>query len=558
MDDASATTAGEPVNRLFGLFCLVLAAAVISTACSDSGGSTPRPVEAAGKTVAMFSDLGSFHRQISTDVPDAQRYFDQGLRLTYAFNHTEAIRAFEEGARLDQRCAMCHWGVAFALGPNINEPMDAAVAPRAYEAAQKALELSAGASEVEQALIQALSKRYAAAPPGDRVALDQAFATAMADVARRFPNDLDVVTLHAEARMDLRPWAYWTMDGRPEPGTAELVGDLERVLAANPEHPGACHYYIHAVEAVAPEKAVPCADRLAALMPGAGHVVHMPAHIYIRVGRWADAITANEHAVHTDETYIADQRPTGYYPVAYYPHNHHFLSFAATMSGRSAQAIDSARDVVRSLPVDTVRKVPAVEPLLAYAHLTLVTFGRWDDVLNEPQPPSDLGFASALVQYARGVAFAAKQDRPSAEAALATVKAAATGATDPTGKAVLGIASEALAGEIAARTGRAAEAEAHFRAAMELEDGLSYMEPPNWYYPIRHSLGKVLLERGRATEAEALYRQDLKRFPENGWSLYGLVASLRAQGKNQEAMAVQERFDKVWHGADVQLTASRF
>lgn len=539
-------------------FGRVLAAALILTACSDTGGSVSHNAEPAGKTVPMFSDLGRFHRQISTDVPDAQRYFDQGLRLTYAFNHAEAIRAFEAGARVDQGCAMCQWGVALALGPNINEPMDAAVAPRAYEAAQKALELSADASEVERALIAAVAKRYAATPTDDRVALDQAFATAMAEAARRFPDDLDVVTLSAEARMDLRPWQYWTMDGQPEPGTVELVGDLERVLAANPDHPGACHYYIHAVEAVAPEKAVACADRLAALMPGAGHVVHMPAHIYIRVGRWADAIAANEHAVHTDETYIADQRPTGFYPVGYYPHNHHFLSFAATMNGRSAQAIGSARSVVRSLPVDTVRKVPVMEPLLAYAHLTLVTFGRWDDVLNEPQPPADLGFASALVQYTRGVAFAAKQDRTSAEAALAAVKTAATGATDPTGKAVLGIASEALAGEIAARTGRAAEAETHFRAAMVMEDGLSYMEPPNWYYPIRHSLGKVLLERGRAPEAEALYREDLKRFPENGWSLYGLTASLRAQGKNQEAMSVKERFDKVWQGADVHLTASRF
>jgi tetratricopeptide (TPR) repeat protein len=535
----------------------MLAAAVLLAACAERDGSAVPEAEAA-TAVPLFDNLGSYHRQISSEVPEAQQYFDQGLRLTYGFNHAEAIRAFEEAARLDPECAICWWGIGFALGPNINAPMDSASAVRAYEASQKALELSSDASEVERALIHALVERYAAVPPTDRAALDQAFATAMADVAQRYPDDLDVVTVYAEARMDLRPWMYWAKDGTPEPGTVELVADLERVIATDPNHPGACHYYIHAVEAVAPEKAMPCADRLAALMPGAGHIVHMPAHIYIRTGRWADAITANEHAVHTDETYIADQRPTGVYPVAYYPHNNHFLSFASTMIGRSALAISSARAVVQSLPVEIVRQVPPVEPLLAYAHLTLVTFGRWDDVLAEPQPPTDLAFATALVQYARGVAFAAKQDRASAEAALATVKATADGTQDPLGKAILSVAVSALAGEIAARNGQAAQAETHFRTAMEIEDGLTYTEPPYWYYPIRQSLGKVLLERGKAAEAEQVYRQDLVKFPENGWSLFGLAASLRAQNKAQEAAEVQARLDRVWQGADIQLTASRF
>ena len=540
------------MKRRFGT--LALALAILVTACSN-GDETAVSDQA---TVPLFTNLGSYHRPITTDVPEAQQYFDQGLRLTYGFNHDEAIRAFEEGTRLDPDCAMCYWGIAYALGPNINSPMDPAVAARAHEAAQKALELSGDASEVERALIEALAQRYAAAPPEDRAPLDQAYAAAMADVAQRFPDDLDVVTLYAEARMDLRPWQYWTMSGEPQEGTVQMVADLERVLAVDQNHPGACHYYIHAVEAVSPDRAVACADRLAALMPGAGHIVHMPAHIYIRVGRWADAITANEHAVHTDETYIADQRPTGAYPVGYYPHNNHFLSFAATMIGRSEQAIRTARAVVQSLPVDVVRQVPAVEPLLAYGHVTLVTFGRWDDVLNEPQPPSDLGFATGLVQYARGVAYAAKQDRTNADAALAAVQSAAEGVTDPTGKAVLNIASESLAGEIAARNGAPADAERHFRVAMEIEDGLIYMEPPFWYYPVRHSLGKVLLEQGKAAEAEALYREDLKRFPENGWSLFGLAAALRAQSKDQEAANVQQRFEQVWQGADVQLTASRF
>ena len=533
---------------------LAFIGAALMIACAQG-----EPENAPGAAaVPLFDNLGSYHREISTDVPEAQSYFDQGLRLTYGFNHDEAIRAFEEAARLDPSCAICYWGIAYALGPNINAPMDPAVIPRAHEAAQKAVELSADASDVERALIDALAKRYSPDASADRAALDQAFATAMADVAQRFPNDLDVVTIHAESRMDLRPWMYWTTEGQPEPGTTELVADLERVLAADANHPGACHYYIHAVEPVSPEKAVACADRLAALMPGAGHIVHMPAHIYIRVGRWADAITANEHAVHTDETYIADQRPTGSYPIGYYPHNYHFLSLAATMIGRSQQAISTARSVVQSLPVDVVRQVPPVEPLLAYAHLTLVTFGRWDDVLAEPQPPADLAFATALVQYARGVAFAAKGDPASAQTALTAVQGAAAATNDPIGQGVLGIAAEALAGEIAARTGNAAGAETHFRAAMQIEDGLMYMEPPFWYYPIRHSLGKVLLERDKAAEAEALYRQDLVRFPENGWSLFGLAASLRAQGKTREAAEVQQRFERVWQGADVQLTASRF
>jgi tetratricopeptide (TPR) repeat protein len=536
---------------------LALALAVLFAACANGDG-TPMPDADAGASAPLYTNLGSYHRAISTDVPEAQQYFDQGLRLTYAFNHDEAIRAFEEGARLDPGCAMCWWGVAYALGPNINAPMDTAAAGRAYEAAQRAVELSDGASDVERALIEALAQRYASPAPADRAPLDQAYAAAMGEVAERFPGDHDVVTLYAEARMDLRPWQYWTMDGQPAEGTVQMVADLERVLAADPNHPGACHYYIHAVEAVSPDKAVACADRLAALMPGAGHLVHMPAHIYIRVGRWADAITANEHAVHTDETYIADQRPTGVYPVGYYPHNNHFLSFAATMIGRSEQAIRTARAVVQSLPPEVVRAAPSVEPLVAYAHLTLVTFGRWDEVLSEPQPPADLGFGTALVQYARGVAYAAKQDRANAGSALAAVRGAADGTSDPLGKAVLTIAAEALAGEIAARNGAPAEAERHFRAAMEVEDGLMYMEPPFWYYPVRHSLGKVLLDQGRAAEAEALYRQDLVRFPENGWSLFGLATSLRAQDKAQEATAAQQRFEQVWQGADVQLTASRF
>lgn len=508
--------------------------------------------------VPIYDNLGTYHHRISTSTPEVQQYFDQGLRLTYAFNHGEAVRAFSEAARLDPNCAMCYWGTAYAYGPHVNAPMDSASGVAAYEAVQRAMAVAHTASEREQAYIRALSARYAADAPSDRAHLDSAYASAIGEVARQYPDDPDAVALHAEARMDLRPWNYWTKMGEPYPGTAELVADLERILATNPNHPGACHFYIHAVEAVAPEKAVPCAERLAGLMPGAGHLVHMPAHIFIRVGRYADAIESNLHAVHTDETYIADQRPSGVYPVAYYPHNYHFLAFAATLAGRSNQAIEAARKVVEKVPVDVARQVPPVEPLVPYLHLTLLNFGRWDDVLREPLPPSDLRFATGMVHYTRGVAFAAKGNFGAAEVALDTIRRIHQATADGDNKTVLEIATHALAGEIDARGNRLGEAEAHFRQAMRLEDGLLYFEPPPWPYPIRHSLGAVLLRAGRAAQAETVYREDLVRFPENGWALHGLAASLRAQGKTAELDPVEQRLARAWAGADVQLASSRF
>jgi tetratricopeptide (TPR) repeat protein len=517
-------------------------------------------------TVPLYDDLGSHHRAITTRVPRAQQYFDQGLRLSYAFNHREAIRAFREAQRLDPDCAMCYWGEAYAWGPNINAPMDSGAGVAAHAAAQRALALLARASPVEQALIRAVAARYAAVPPVDRAALDSAYASAMAEVARRFPDHLDVVTLHADALMNLRPWNYWRReDGAPYPGTETIVVQLERVIAANPSHPGACHYYIHAVEAVAPDKAVPCAERLAGLMPGAGHMVHMPAHIYIRVGRYGDAVEANVHAVHADQAYIERQRPEGIYPVAYYPHNHHFLAFAATLAGRSAQAIEHARKTAETTPADLAQQVPFVEPFLHYPWLTLVTFGRWDDVLAMPLPAAELPYSRAMAHYARGVAFAARGRAAEAAAALDTLKqlaAAGVGGYSAVGWTVpstnLAIAVHALAGEIAARLGRRDEAIAHFTEALKIEDAQVYTEPPDWYYPIRHSLGAVLLKAGRAVEAEAVYRKDLERFRENGWALFGLAQALHAQGKHAEAAAVDERFRKAWASADVTLTASRF
>jgi tetratricopeptide (TPR) repeat protein len=519
-------------------------------------------------SVPLYNNLGNHRHPISTAVPRAQLYFNQGMRLVFGFNHGEAIRAFREAQRLDPSCAMCFWGEALAYGPHVNAPMDSAGGVAAWAALERAVALAPKAPASERAYIRALQARYAATAPAARAALDSAYATAMGRLVAEYPDDLDAATLYAEALMDLRPWAYWQKDGTPYPQTDIIVQQLERVLARNPNHPGACHYYIHAVEAVAPEKAVPCAERLATLMPGAGHMVHMPAHIYIRVGRYADAINANVHAVHADESYIASERPSGIYPVGYYPHNYHFLSFAATMAGRSETAIEAARKLVANVPVEVVRQVPPFEQLRPYDVLVLTRFGRWDEVLQSPLPPADLRVTTGLVYYARGVAHAAKGHWTEAGAALDTVKliAAGTNPADRTAmtsgegenKIVMDIAMHALMGEIAFRQGKLDDATTHLREAARLEDSFNYVEPPQWFYPVRATLGVVLLKAGKPAEAEVIYREDLRRFPENGWSLFGLEASLRAQGKTADADAVRGRWQKAWASADIRINASAF
>ncbi|MBA2564184.1 MAG: hypothetical protein H0V09_02020 [Gemmatimonadetes bacterium] len=512
-------------------------------------------------SVPLYPDLGDHHRPIATSVPRAQQYFDQGLRLVYGFNHGEAIRAFEEGTRLDSLCVMCYWGIALASGPHVNAGMDSAGNARASAALKKVLAIAPSANPQEGAYVEALSHRYAPVHEPVRAALDSAYAAAMRGVVERYPDDLDAATLYAEALMDLRPWNYWSADGEPAPGTAEILATLERVIAAAPNHPGACHYYIHAVEARHPERAVECAERLAALMPGAGHMVHMPGHIYIRVGRYADAIESNVHAVHADETYIQSERPSGIYPGAYYPHNYHFLAFAATMAGRSAQAIEAARALAIRVPPDVARQFPEMEPLVSFLQLTLLTFGRWEELLAQPAPPEGLRFALGLDTYARGVAYAALGRGSEADSALFRLRGLAASMSPDAPwfpKPVLEIAVHALTGEIAARNDRLDEAVGHFRTAVRMEDELIYFEPPLWHAPLRHALAAVLLRAGEPAEAEALYREDLQRFPENGWSLYGLAESLRARGAAEESQAVRRRFSSAWEGSDVKLTSSHF
>jgi tetratricopeptide (TPR) repeat protein len=522
----------------------------------------------AADTVPLYSDLGDHHTPVSTASPAAQRYFDQGMRLYYAFNHAEAERAFREATRQDPDCAMCYWGVALTLGPNINAPMDAESGMAALAAVREAVARSRSASPREQDLVRALSRRYGDEAGADRAALDSAWTLAMREVVARHPGDQEAAVLYAESLMTLRPWNYWTREGRPQPGTLEALGQLEWVLAVNPRHPGACHFYIHAVEAVTPEKAVACAERLASLMPGAGHLVHMPGHIYIRVGRYLDAIHANEHAIHADETYIRDQRPgLGMYTAGYYPHNYDFLAFAAAMAGRRSQALDAA-DRVRSLIPEELLAAPGMTFLQHFSTRGLqmrVRFGLWDQILAAPMPADGLLHALGMWHYARGRAGVALGDPGGARTELARLEEVIRNpalegvALDLNeSRTVLRIAARVLEGRIAAAEGRFDEGVRHLTEAAAMEDGLLYMEPPEWSIPVRHDLGAVLLAAERPAEAEEAYRQDLARFPENGWALKGLARALEAQGRRAEASEVEARLVQAWSGADVQLPDTSF
>ena len=516
----------------------------------------------------LYDDLGSHHHAITTDVPLAQHYFDQGLRFVYAFNHAEAIASLLEAARLDPSCAMCYWGIALAYGPNINAAMDSATGLQAFEAIQKALARAEHVTPKEQAYIRALAKRYAAAPPADRASLDSAYAIAMRQVADRYPDDPDAQVLHAEALMLLSPWNYWAADKTPRPGTDRLLSRLRSVIQRHLEHAGGCHFYIHAVEAAHPERAIACAERLPALMPGAGHVVHMPAHIYIRVGRYADAIEANVHAVHEDEAYIADRNPQGVYPLAYYPHNYHFLSFAAAMAGQSVMALDAARKLVSKVDRDMMREpgLGALQHYLVAPLRVLVRFGKWEAILEEPAPPEDLHYPKGVWHWARGLAFVRRGELERAQVELERLQRMVA---DPAIEAVtvwelnsaaalLAIAERLLTGELAAARGDYDAALRPLGEAAELEDDLVYDEPPDWELPTRDFLGAALLEAGRSAEAERVFREALDRFPDNGWALIGLKQALEVQGKTFEALQLQEQFDRAWAAADVKLAAPRF
>ena len=516
-----------------------------------------------GELAPRLQNLGRHTFPVSTRSRQTQLFLSQGVNLTYGFNHAEAARAFREAARLDPRLAMAYWGQALVLGPNINAPMAADDEPKALALVQKAVALKGGASARERAYIDALARRYTG-KADERAAADRAYADAMRDVARRFPADLDAASLYAEAMMDLRPWAYWAPDGSPYPGTPEIVATLEAVLARNPDHPMATHLYIHALESTAPKKAEASADRLLKLMPGAGHMVHMPGHIYMRVGRYADASAANELAILADEDYITQCRAQGLYPMGYYPHNVHFLWSSATMEGRAATAVEAARKVASKVDDEAMKGLPFLAGFRVVPYYALTRFGKWDEMLAEKAPPDNL-YMKGTWHYARGLAHAAKGELFDADRELAEVRKVAA---DPslkfnlfspnTADNIFAIAPEVLAGDLAARRQDFGAAIAHLERAVRLEDGLVYTEPAEWHYPVRQLLADVLLRAGRPREAETVYWADLAKNPENGWSLFGLAQALRAQKRDDEAAAVQARFDKAWSRADVKLSASRF
>lgn len=520
----------------------------------------------------LFEGMGDYHRPITTNDAGAQRYFDQGMVLAFGFNHAEAIRSFRAAQRLDPDCAMCFWGEALATGPNINVTSGgrAIMSPEsrvaAHAAAQKALSLADRVAPVERALIEAQAVRYDGSETSDRDPLDRAYAEAMRSVVQRFPDDDDAAAMYAEAWMNTMPWNYWSDDGQPRPETVEVIDALERIIARSPRHPLALHLYIHAVEASSdPGRAETAADTLLTLVPGSGHLVHMPAHTYWRVGRYHDAAEANVRAAAVDEQYIAQCNAQGFYPALYYPHNIHFLWAASSMEGRSAVAIDAARRVAANVRIEQIREFPTVEFFRTIPLLALTQFGRWDEILAEPMPDASLRYATAIAHYARGVALARKGDLAAARRERDqlvplrdTTEILFLDTNDYPAVTLLQIADALLEGEIAMAAGSVDAAVGHFERAVALQDGLPYMEPPFWYYPTRQSLGAALLAAGRAGEAEAVYRRELEDYPHNGWSMFGLAESLAAQGRTDEAAEVREMFTHVWARADVELTGSRF
>jgi tetratricopeptide (TPR) repeat protein len=528
---------------------------------------TAPPAQQPKLQAPLFNDLGSYSVPITTDEPLAQRFFDQGLTLTFGFNHAEAVRSFREAARLDPECAMCYWGIAFALGPNINMPMFDEAQAEAYSASQKALQLDDRATPREQALIRALANRYVPPPVKDRSALDRAFADAMREVARQFPDDAEAQTFFAESLMDLSPWDYWMPDGEPKPATREMIAMLERVLAAKPNHPGANHLYIHVIEASAnPERAEAAADRLGPLAPGAGHLVHMPSHIYIRVGRYHDAAVANIKAGEADTSYIAQCQAQGVYPLLYHPHNWHFLWASATFAGKKEWAERGALKT-RELMGTHHHDDPMFGPYIQHFWLTPlyheVRFGEWDDILSSTEP-ENFPYLRAIWHYARGMAYGGKGDLEAARKELAAMQpyvedpalTAVQVSVRNNAQQLAALARQVLAGDIEARSKNYDRAISMLSDAVKLEDALGYNEPEDWHYPVRQILGAVQLDAGRAADAERSYRDELAHHRENGWSLFGLQQSLVAQGRTAEATAVGQRLIRAWADADIQLTAS--
>jgi tetratricopeptide (TPR) repeat protein len=566
-------------NRCRLFFAVCGAAALLAlAACRNPGtvsDTAPQPAvsppQLAMVGAHLLDGLGDYHFTVTSKHPEVQRWFDQGLMLTYGFNHDAAERSFLKATELDPDCAMCWWGASLVLGPHVNAAMDPQDNADAWARLQRAQALAPKASARERAFIQALSARYAEAPPADRKPLDQAYARATRALVAQRLDDLDAAVLHAEAMMDLQPWDYYDAQLQPKGNTREVVATLESVMQRDPNHAGALHLYVHAVEASAdPQRGAVAADRLRALIPGSGHLVHMPAHIYARVGRWHDAVIANQRAIEADDAYLALCRGNtqGVYPLGYVPHNHHFLWFAASMEGSSAVAHSAARTTAERTDLQELMRKDGFSGLQHYwmtPWFERVRFGRWQEIAALPNPAPDLPYVTAIWHYAQGIAAVRQARFNDARQHLDALSPIA----NDTAMAkltvwdryplthALKIAERSVFAELASAGGDHDAAVAALREAVAIEDGIPYDEPPGWHAPVRQTLGAVLLAAGQAGQAEQVYREELKRNPGNGWSLFGLAQSLEAQDKVDEANATRRDFASAWKNADVTLTASR-
>jgi tetratricopeptide (TPR) repeat protein len=518
------------------------------------------PMPANGKPAVLMAGLGNQHHPVSTHNPEAQRFFDQGLALIFAFNHYEAEKSFRRAAELDPHLAMAYWGVGLALGPNINAEVNLEQEKKAFEAAQNALKLAAEVPEHERAYIAALAKRYSDDPKADLKKLAVAYKEAMGDLVRQWPDDLDAATLYAESAMDLRPWQLWDSEGKPAEGTEEIVAVLESVLRRNPNHTGANHYYIHTVEASRqPERALPSAERLKSLVPGAGHLVHMPSHIFMRTGDYEEAARCNERAVAVDRAYIQARAPTGIYPMMYYSHNLHFLAVARAMQGRSGDSLKAAQQVAAHVGPH-VKDMAMLEGFMPTPILIQTRFRRWDEIMKAPAPQPKQVITTAIWHFARGMAQAAAGHLPEAEkekdalsAASKSLPADAIFSPRNRADAVFPIPEKLLAARLAVAKGDKKEAIGLLQAAVEAEDKLNYMEPSDWYLTARETLGGLLLTTGDFVEAEKVFRADLEKNARSGRSLFGLRESLRGQGKNYAADLIDAQFKEAWKTADTKL-----
>lgn len=513
----------------------------------------------------LFDNLGNYSYSIDTKSERAQQFFNQGMRLTFAFNHAEAHRSFMEASRLDPTAAMAYWGQAYALGPNINDPQPEDDRKEKYnESLAKAIKFVASAGARDQALVSALSYRYSTDLGKDVAELNLAYMKAMEKVAEQYPNDPDVLVLYAASVMNTVPWNYWDKNGNPSPNIHEAKAALEKAMELNPDHPGAHHYYIHMVELPTPDLGVPSAERLGSLMPGAGHLIHMPSHIYIRVGRYQDAVRVNQEAIVADEDYISQCYSQGMYPLGYYPHNIHFLWSAASLLGASDIAIDAAKKTAEKVPMGELIDLPFLQNFAATPLLAYTRFGKWNDILTIPKPNDKLKHLKLIWHYARGIAFTRKANLEEAKEELDALgkmiddpeleELVATGFDSS--KTIAQIANEVVAGEIAAAEGDWERSIEHLSRAVVMEDALIYNEPAAWHIPTRQNLGAVLIKAQKFMEAEAVYREDLQTLRQNGWSLMGLYQSLLAQDKLMEAKKIKEAYDMAWKEADIKISAS--